>query len=174
MPPDETRAFAVASGAPSAVEIDAQEAVDASMIDVPSIALVLIPSVLSGAVGHWLASRAALKKAATDHTSLQLDTYRDQLENLTVRVDRMESRLRRAEHGRDRYRRIAYLALDRVDDLSEYLSLRESTRRHHDPDGAMTSWVPDPPIHLTTEGWTDRRRTELSTLDGLIDDDPDD
>ncbi|WP_312715438.1 hypothetical protein [Corynebacterium flavescens] len=135
--------------------------------------LVLIPIATlivtgTGAIGGTIVER---RKAQTDHTSLQLSTYAAQVEGfrgeLSVvkeTVDLLQLRVRRSESIGDRSRRIAHLALDRVEDWETYGTVRDEAREQNDPEHKL-AWVPARPPRLTDEGWVPRRRAELRALD---------
>lgn len=188
MPPDETRAFAVVPGPPGPLEVQAQEAVDASMIDVSGISIAVITSLLGGgALGHWLQAKTAGRKADVDKFTALVNGYKDQVSLLDSRVvsliagqtaDRtriaaLERESSRERHIRSRAVRIAHQALDRTDDQAVYIHRREEVRMQHDPDGTTTDWVPKIPTHLTDREWTSRKRAELNALDDIDDIDDD-
>lgn len=64
----------------------------------------------------------------------------------------------------DRVHRIAYRAIDRVEDHQAYLTEREQARFEHDPDYTKTPWVPEVPDHLRVADWVERYRGELDRL----------
>lgn len=176
---EETRAFAVAPGPPSTVEIDAQEAATVTT-GLDWWQIVWVPLLLgAGAlVQHWRAARAEGRKADADYVKTLLEGYVTQVTDLTkaqaedrARIGLLERESSRERHIRSRAVRIAHQALDRDDDQAVYIHRREEVRLQHDPEGTETDWVPEIPKHLLDRDWTSRKRAELNALDDLLLDD---
>ena len=158
-----TAAWVVVQGAPTPLDLDIEEGADMHIMWWQIVVIPLL--VIVGGIGqHWIANRAAARKADVDHTQVLLTGYVQQVTDLAGRVAVLESETRRSNHRSDRYRRIAYRAVDRVDDQDAYFAMRDAARRQHDPDHTLTPWVPSPPPHLFDPEWTARRRAELESL----------
>lgn len=171
MPPlSDVTAHAV-QAEPTQLEIDVEEQMNLASPDWWMVIVPIIVAVIA-VVQKWTPSKSDHLTAITQAYKDQVATSATQIRTLTeqdaktqLRLQELERRVSKSDRRGDISERIAYKALDRVDDHQTYLRVREAARDINDPDRTITEWVPKAPEHLLDETWTAKHRAALDSLE---------